>query len=137
MRHCLNYSSTRILSTKSWNYPISWWITVLKVLQLSLTLSLPEYLMEFCKVTLTFESVDKLLWCDHSNERSLPVLTHDTICFSKFHKVKLVKICFLLNLAVKELNLTSITAACVQNHCTYCLSSFILILWPQKWWGLR
>ena len=26
--------------------------------------------------------------CDHSNESSLPVLTHDPICFSKFHKVK-------------------------------------------------
>ena len=27
----------------------------------SLTLSLPEYLMEFCTVTLTFESVDEIL----------------------------------------------------------------------------
>ena len=27
----------------------------------ALTLSLPECLMEFCKVTLTFESVDKIL----------------------------------------------------------------------------
>ena len=27
----------------------------------SLTLSLPESLMEFCKVTLTFESADKIL----------------------------------------------------------------------------
>ena len=26
--------------------------------------------------------------CDHSNESSLPVLTHDSICFSKFHNVK-------------------------------------------------
>ena len=26
--------------------------------------------------------------CDHSNESSLPVLTHDAICFYKFHKVK-------------------------------------------------
>ena len=26
--------------------------------------------------------------CDHSNESSLPVLTHDAICSSKFHKVK-------------------------------------------------
>ena len=50
----------------------------------SLTLSLPECLMEFCKVTLTFESVDEILWCDHPNESSLPVLTHGAICFSKF-----------------------------------------------------
>ena len=64
---------------------------------LSLTLSLPECLMEFCKVTLTFESVDEILWCDHSNESSLPVVTHGDICFSKFHKMKfrhLVEIAF-------------------------------------------
>ena len=34
---------------------------------ISLTVSLPESLIEFCKVTLTFESVDEILWCDHSN----------------------------------------------------------------------
>ena len=63
------------------------------------------------KVTLTFESVDEILWCDHSNESSLPVLSHDATCFSKFHKVKfgnLVEICFWLNLAVKGLNNVSI-----------------------------
>ena len=37
-------------------------------LYLLLTLSLPECLMEFCKVTITFESVNEILWCDHSNE---------------------------------------------------------------------
>ena len=35
--------------------------------------------MEFYKVTLTFESVDEILWCDHSNESSLPVLTQGAI----------------------------------------------------------
>ena len=49
-----------------------------------LTPSLPEYLMEFCKVTLTFESADEILRCDHSNESSLLVLSHDAICLSKF-----------------------------------------------------
>ena len=53
---------------------------------LYLTVSLPECLMEFCKVI--FEYADEILWCDHSNESSLPVLTNDDICFSKFHKVK-------------------------------------------------
>ena len=48
-----------------------------------LTLSLPECLMEFWKVTVTFAFVDEILWCDHSNESSLPVLTHGTFCFSK------------------------------------------------------
>ena len=48
-----------------------------------LTPSLPQYLMEFYKATLTFESADEILWCDHSNESSLPVLTHGAICFFK------------------------------------------------------
>ena len=72
------------------------------------TLSLPACLIEFCKVTLTFESAVQTLWCDHSNETSLPVLTHRAICFSKFHKMKfrnLVENCFWLNLAVKGLML--------------------------------
>ena len=72
-----------------------------------LTLSLPDCLMEFCNVTLTFESVDKILWCDHSNESSLPVLTHGVLCFSKFYKMTfrhLVEICFWLNLALKGLS---------------------------------
>ena len=49
-----------------------------------LTLSLPKCLIEFCEVTLTFEFVNEILWCDHSNERSLPVLSHDAICLSEF-----------------------------------------------------
>ena len=64
--------------------------------------------MEFCKVTLTFESADEILQCDHSNESSLLVLSHGAICFSKFHKMKFghfVKISFQLNLAVIGLNL--------------------------------
>ena len=48
-----------------------------------LTPSLPEYLTEFCKATLTFESADEILWCDHSNESSLPVLSHGAIFFVK------------------------------------------------------
>ena len=62
---------------------------------------------EFCKVTLTFESVDKILWCDHSNESSLPLLSHDAICFSQFWKTKLgnlVKTYLWPHLAVKGLN---------------------------------
>ena len=44
--------------------------------------------MKTCCVTLTFESVDKILWCDHSNETSLEVLLHGTICYSTFYKIK-------------------------------------------------
>ena len=39
---------------------------------------------EFCKVVLTFESVDENLWYDHLNETFLPALLHGTICFLKF-----------------------------------------------------
>ena len=51
------------------------------------------------QVVLTFESADEILWCDHSNESSPSVLTHDAICLSKFHKMKfrnLVEIFFWL-----------------------------------------
>ena len=92
----------------SWHvdHIISYFFTELKIYRLPnfffyLTLSLPECLMEFWNVTLTFEYVDKILWCDHSNENSLPVLSHDAICFSKFHKIKfgnLAEVCFWLNL---------------------------------------
>ena len=32
-------------------------------------------------VVLTFESVDEILWCYHSNETSSAVLSHGTTCF--------------------------------------------------------
>ena len=44
--------------------------------------------METCSVVLTFESVDEILWCDHSNETSSAVLLHGTICFLIFCKMK-------------------------------------------------
>ena len=62
--------------------------TVGSVRAIGLTISLPEYLMEFCKVTLTFEYVGKILWCDHSNESSLPVRIHGATYLSKFNKMK-------------------------------------------------
>ena len=36
----------------------------------------------FQSVALTFESVDKILWCDHSNETLLAVPSHGAICSS-------------------------------------------------------
>ena len=44
--------------------------------------------METCSVVLTFESVDKILWCDHPNETYLPVLLHGITCFSILYKIK-------------------------------------------------
>ena len=37
-------------------------------------------------VVLTFESVDEILWCNHSNETSSAVLLHGTVCFSLLHE---------------------------------------------------
>ena len=50
----------------------------------TLTLPLPDSIMETCSVVLTFKSVDEILWCDHSNETSTAVLLHGTIFFSIF-----------------------------------------------------
>lgn len=42
--------------------------------------------MEFCELILTFESVDKFLLCDHSNEIFSTVLSHSAVCFCAFSK---------------------------------------------------
>ena len=54
-----------------------------------LTVSLPESVTETCSVVLTFESVDEILWCDHSNETSLAVFSSVTVCFSVFYKMRI------------------------------------------------
>ena len=41
-----------------------------------------------CNVVLTFESVDEILWCHLSNEFSLTVLSHGSVCFAGFGKKK-------------------------------------------------
>ena len=46
-----------------------------------LTLSHPESVMETFNALLTFESVDEILWCDHSNETSSAVLSHIPAAF--------------------------------------------------------
>ena len=53
--------------------------------------------MEFCKVTLTFESTDEILWCYHSNETSSAVLSHGTIylvCSSNLESVDEILWCY-------------------------------------------
>ena len=45
--------------------------------------------METCSVVLTFESVDEILWCDHSNKTLSTVLLQGTICFAIFYKMTL------------------------------------------------
>ena len=52
----------------------------------------PILKMETCSVVLTFESVDEILWCDHSNETStfawyhlfFNILQHEIWVFVEF-----------------------------------------------------
>ena len=44
--------------------------------------------MKTCSAVLTFESVDEILWCDHSNETSSAVNLHDAIRFLTFYEMK-------------------------------------------------
>ena len=76
-------------------------------------MSLPESIMDTCTcdVLLIFESVDKILWCDHSIERSSAVLLHGSICFLIFYKIKFgnfLEFLFLPLLGVKGLKITLI-----------------------------
>ena len=61
---------------------------------------LPEWIMEFCKVFLNFDSVDEILWSDHSNETSLPIISHGAICLSKFYKMKFMNFWWILLLVI-------------------------------------
>ena len=77
------------------------------------------------KVTVTFESADQILWCDHSNESSLPVLTHGAICFSTFHKVKfgnLLSVKFVSERANREKKSRGITITIIVITVTTSLS---------------
>ena len=81
------------------------YVTIMFV-KIDWTLLLPEWMLESLKVVLTFESVDKILWCDHLNETSLPVLSNSAICFQNFTKRNLetfVEFCPWPHLAVKGL----------------------------------
>ena len=46
-------------------------------------------LMEHYRVVPTFESVNDILWCDHSNGTYSAVLSHSNICFSAVYTKKL------------------------------------------------
>ena len=77
-------------------------VTIMFV-KIDLTLLLPEWMLESLKVVQTFESVDKILWCDHLNKTSLLVLSNGAICFQNFTNFTLAYIfhfTFLLNFAL-------------------------------------
>ena len=49
--------------------------------------------METCNVVLTFESVDEILWRDHSNKTFLVLVFHGTFTYSVFNKIKFEPSC--------------------------------------------
>ena len=58
--------------------------------------------MEFCKATLSFESVDQILIDVTIQIKSLCLYLHMMlVVFQNFNKMKFGQICFSLNLAVK------------------------------------
>jgi len=84
------------------------WKTHINLIYGILTLSLPESVMQTIKVVLTFESVDEILWCDHSNEIPSAVLSRGTIYITIFYKTKFgicLEFWFWPLLGVKGLNL--------------------------------
>jgi len=65
--------------------------------------------MKTSNASLTFESVNEILWCDHSVVTSFAVLSLGTICFSIFFKTKFrmfLEFWFWTLLGVKGLNLS-------------------------------
>ena len=45
------------------------------------------------KVVLTFESVDEILWCDHSNERYWAVLSCGTVYYAVWGGSNFLSLC--------------------------------------------
>ena len=44
--------------------------------------------MKACRVVPTFEFVNEIQWCDHSNKTFLALLLYGTVCFSILDKTK-------------------------------------------------
>jgi len=76
------------------NYTMYWMETSEKTFikacnrKLSSPVNFAESVMETYKVLLTFQSVDEIPGCDHSNETSSAVLLHGTIYIEVFCKMK-------------------------------------------------
>ena len=83
-----NFNKDKVPSKTIYSNHISLFSMLIKMFMCHINPSLPESVMETCNVVLTFESVNEILWCDHSNETSSAVLLHGTICFSIFYKMK-------------------------------------------------
>ena len=65
-------------------------------------------MIEICKMTLTFESVNKILWCDLSNETSfvLSTLTSCYLFLQNFTKRNLILLVILFSFSFDFVPLT-------------------------------
>ena len=87
-RRCVNSLFPKSLSLTSPKLPFR------------LTLSLPEWMLESFKVVLTFESVDKILWCRWPFKWNLSACTFKwCYLFPKFCKTKFGNFCWILPLS--------------------------------------
>ena len=96
-------------------------------------------------IVLTFESVDRILWFDHSNETSSAAVLHGTIRFSIFYEMQVwifLEFWYLALLAVKELSTTSavklgtplvlVSVFTLARHLLIGAKGCIYV-WPEPW----
>ena len=57
----------------------------------------PTFNFKDVKTVLTFESVDKIQWCDHSNITFYALLSHGIVCFSVCNEIKFEAYFIILN----------------------------------------
>ena len=57
----------------------------------------PTFNFKDVKAVLTFESVDKIQWCDHSNTTFYALLSHGIVCFSVCNEIKFEAYFIILN----------------------------------------
>lgn len=57
----------------------------------------PTFNFKDVKTVLTFESVDKVQWCDHSNRTFYALLSHGIVCFPVCNEIKFGAYFIILN----------------------------------------
>ena len=63
--------------------------TTLLLQQLFIFVCVYSESLKLCNVVLTLQSVNKILWCDHSNESSPPALFHSVTYFFTILQIKI------------------------------------------------
>ena len=99
--------------------------------------------METCIVVPTFESVDEIQWYGHSNETSLAVLLHGTICFFNILQNKIWDFLILAFGTLGSEGLNKGIRSFVHHKCTSAFTSsnlredFVQMSGASTWWNSR